>query len=53
MELNEVVVNFECEKCQKTLQLPISDAISDGAPECCGSDMLMVDCEVTSQMVFA
>ncbi len=49
----KIDVNFECDKCQVTAQKAINDAISDGAPECCGEKMLPVDCEVSSQMVFA
>lgn len=49
----KIDVNFECNKCERTAQMAITDAISDGAPECCGEKMLMVDCEVRSQMVFA
>jgi len=49
----KIDVNFECEKCQRTGQLSIRDAVEKGAPECCDGKMSMVDCEVNSQMVFA
>lgn len=49
----KIDVNFECDECERTAQMPITDAITDGAPDCCDKKMLMVDCEVTSQMVFA
>jgi len=49
----KIDVNFECEKCERTAQLSIRDAVEKGAPECCSVKMAMVDCEVNSQMVFA
>ena len=49
----KIDVNFECAKCERTAQMSINDAVTDGAPECCSEKMLMVDAEVNSQMVFA
>lgn len=51
----KIDVNFECEKCERTTQSSISNAISDGTPMCpnCNVKMELVDAEVTSQMVFA
>ena len=51
----KIDVNFECEKCSRTAQCSISEAIANGAPMCtdCNEVMALVDAEVSSQMVFA
>jgi len=51
----KIDVNFECEKCQRTEQCGMAEAIENGAPMCqqCNIKMDLVDAEVRSQMVFA
>jgi len=51
----KIDVNFECEKCERTTQCSISEAIENGTPMCpdCDEEMKLVDAEVSSQMVFA
>ena len=51
----KINVNFECETCGNTVNCLIPEAIENGAPMCpnCDEEMILVDAEVNSQMVFA
>ena len=55
VSITKISVNFECENCGNTVKSLIADAIETGAPMCpnCDEEMLLVDGEINSQMVFA
>ncbi len=56
MELNEVVVNFECEKCGNKEQVSISEILEGGNPLCLecddsGLEMDAIDVEIVAPLL--